>query len=137
MMRLLVAQPEGLFPLFLREFISFLFDFSNISEFFALHGRVTFLYLSKETHQKNIKDTPCVGLQLLCALQSEPGAVNSGYALRHAPHLSGPAFQCSTTHKGMDGSKPKDQKQKAISHRICFDLLTNCIALLRGIQTKI
>jgi hypothetical protein len=35
-------------------------------------------------------------------------------ALKHAPHLSGPAFQCSTTQKGMGG-----QGQKKIKTVFC------------------
>jgi len=50
-------------------------------------------YTDKRNRTKE-KPPRCVGLRLLCALQSEP------HYLRHAPHLSGPAFQCSTTQKG-------------------------------------
>jgi len=64
-----------------------------------------------------------VGLRLLCALQSEPGAVNSGYALRHAPRYSGPAFQCSTTQKGMKtGGKRKGKRGKESQSLVVFIL---------------
>jgi len=61
---------------------------------------------TKETEPK--KNRPVV---LACGCSARfslsRALVNSGYALRHAPRLSGPAFQCSTTQKGMGESKAK------------------------------
>jgi len=77
-----------------------LFYFLNLSVFFALHVRVHFFCTDKRNGTKE-KPPRCVGLRRLCALQSEPGTVNS-LSLRHAPRYSGSDFQCSTTQKGME-----------------------------------
>jgi len=77
----------------------FLFVFLYLFRVFRPLWASYFLYTDIESNQRNPPHR--VGLRLLCALQSEPGAVNSGYALRQAPRYSGPDFQCSTTQKGM------------------------------------
>ena len=86
------------------------------------------VFCTDKRNRAKEKRPRCVGLRLLCALQSGLG---SGYALRHAPHYSGPAFQCSTTQKGMEGQslRTKDQGQKIkikiwkVVYMMCFHLI--------------
>jgi len=52
---------------------------------FVLHGRVTFLYLSKETHQKNTKGTRMLALRVPCDARMSWRGVNSLRSDKHAP----------------------------------------------------
>jgi len=71
------------------------------------------VFCTDKRNRTKEKPPRCAGLRLLCALQSGPGTVNSGYALRQALRFTRPSLPVLDNQKGKGRSKTKDKRLKA------------------------